>query len=403
MNVSPLLERPTATAPALLRGRMMAARPVNIVGAGVFSAAGPGLAALREALLHADNARGRTAAGTVSGPDGDPLPPIATRPVTGFDPASVLGSRGLKRLTRTDQLAMAASNVALAEAGEGPGTRHTGLAFGTTVGSSQAQTAFLRDTYVQERPYLVNPSDFPGTLMNSGSSKTAIRQSLTGVNATVSGGPLGSVHALRFARNALAAGHVRRMIAGGVEELSTPAAWAWYRSGLLRPGASLGEGSAAFALELPGHQSPQPHAVLGQLLACEAGFASPYITDPARTGPQAVARRLVQVIRSTLLRSGLTVEDIALVSLGASARRGWSAVEQSALTTVFAEVPRPHRLRTDQVFGETGGASAALQLAAVLARWQDRTAHTGERAAIITSVGSDGSVGAMAVSRHARG
>ncbi|MEU3056097.1 beta-ketoacyl synthase N-terminal-like domain-containing protein [Streptomyces griseus] len=324
------------------------------------------------------------------------MPPLTVLPVVDFEAAAVLGSKGIRRLTRTDQLAMAACTLALNSLGEGPGPRHTGMVLGTTVGSAAAQGGFLRDTLVQERPYLVNPSDFPGTLMNSAAGRTAIKHALTGANATVAGGPLSSVHALRFARNALIAGHARRMLAGGVEELSAPAAWAWYRSGLLRSGASLGEGSAVFALELPGSPASGGALPLGRLLACEVGFASPHTP---RSGPRAVARRLAQVIRSALLRSGLTAEDIALVSLGASARRGWSAVEQSAVTDVFAEVPRPHWLHTDHVFGETSGAGAALQLAAVLARWQDPRTSPDERAAVITSVGSDGSVGAFAVTR----
>ncbi|MEU6106021.1 beta-ketoacyl synthase N-terminal-like domain-containing protein [Streptomyces flaveolus] len=396
MNATTILERSASATPALVRGRMVAAAPVNIVGAGVFSAAGEGLPALRRALTDPVTARPHDTAGPAPSMDGEPLPPLTVRPITDFDPARWLGGKGLRRLTRTDQLAMAACTAALEGLGEGPGSRHTGMVLGTTVGSAGAQTAFLRDTFVQERPYLVNPSDFPGTLMNSAAGKTAIKHTLTGANATVAGGPVGSVHALRFARTALMAGHVRRMLAGGVEELSVPAAWAWYRSGALRPGASLGEGSAVFALERPDPHTPRSAPVLGRLLACEVGFADP---RTARSGPRAVAVRLAQVIRSALLRSGLTAEDVALVSLGAAARRGWSAVELSAVSDVFAEVPRPHWLRTDQVFGETSGASAALQLAAVLARWQDPLTSTDERAAVITSVGPDGSVGALVVTR----
>lgn len=47
-----------------------------------------------------------------------------------------------------------------------------------------------------------------------------------------------------------------------------------------------------------------------------------------------------------------------------------------------------------EVLGETHAASAALQIASVVARWHDPHLDTrGERAALVTSVGTDGSVG----------
>ncbi len=54
----------------------------------------------------------------------------------------------------------------------------------------------------------------------------------------------------------------------------------------------------------------------------------------------------------------------------------------------------------DLALGETYGASAALQLAAVLAHWQaPATPDRGERVAVLTSVGPDGCVGCLVVTR----
>ncbi|MFF2776933.1 beta-ketoacyl synthase N-terminal-like domain-containing protein [Streptomyces sp. NPDC058052] len=386
--------------------------PLDIVGHGVFSAAGPGLAALT-AL------GGGPAAAAADGV----WPPLPVRAVTGFEPEAVLGRKGLSRLSRTDRLAMGACLAAA-----GPGTDaagRTGIVLGTDVGSAAAQEAFFRDTFVQERPYLVNPSAFPGTLMNSAAGRTAIRLGLTGLNATVSGGALASLHALRYARNALVNGHADLLLAGGVEELSAAGAWAWHRAGALRPGAALGEGCAVFALRLgaAGSAGSAERAgstvsaessgsagsagsagdgvVLGQLLACETGFA-----DPVADGPLGVARRLAACVRTALLRSGPagTGEGLPLVVPGAGARRGWAAVERRALREVFGPLPAERVLRVDDALGETYAASTALRLAAVLARWRDgagdgRTA--GERAAVLTAVGQDGSVGAAVVARPA--
>ncbi|MFE7118261.1 beta-ketoacyl synthase N-terminal-like domain-containing protein [Streptomyces sp. NPDC057654] len=378
--------------------------PVDIVGCSVLSPAGTGLAALASALANI-----RPDEGT------EDLPPLAVRPVAGFDAAAVLGSKGLSRLTRTDRLAMSACTTALAEAGAGPAPERTGVVLGTALGSSGAQSEFLRDTFVQDLPYLVNPSAFPGTLMNSAAGKTAIKHGLTGVNATVSGGPPAALHALRYARTALADGRADRLLAGGVEEVSPQSAHAWRLGGALRPGTPLAEGCAVFALQLadPAAESaPDPYArstgrrPLGRLLACETGYADPF------QDVLGVARRLASCVRTALARSGLAPEDVAVVATGAGGRRGWAAVEERALRSVFpapgapsasAAPATPRRLRVDLALGETYGASAALQLAAVLAHWQDPATHTthphGDRVAVLTSVGMDGCVGCLVAVR----
>ncbi|WP_158883274.1 beta-ketoacyl synthase N-terminal-like domain-containing protein [Amycolatopsis anabasis] len=349
----------------------------DIVGCGVFSAAGTGL----EAITGLAPAR--------PAPRDEPgWPPLAVAPVPGFDPAAVLGNRGLSRLSRTDQLAMAACVTALDAAGAGPDAERTGIALGMSVGSAATVLEFLRDTFERDRPYLVNPAQFPGTMMNSAAGKTAIRTGLTGVNATVSGGPVSGLHALRYACAALRDGHARRMLAGAVEELAAEPAWAWHRGGGLAEGTPLAEGGAVFALDLPGGSGDR---LLGRILACETGFTG--------DGPIAVAARLAETVHSALDRAGVAAGEVGLLVPGAGGRRGWAAVEERALRAVFPE-RAARRLGVGAVLGETHGASAALQLATALANWAP-----GGEVAVLTSVGSDGSVGCLVVAspEYARG
>ncbi|ARZ68974.1 hypothetical protein SMD11_3338 [Streptomyces albireticuli] len=377
---------------------------VDLLGCAVHSAAGPGLAALGAAL----EGRGPAVADAADRPaaPGDvPYPPLDVRPAAGFDPAAVLGRKGLSRLTRTDLLGVATCTEALEAAG-GPGglnglagpdgsavAGETGVVLGSALGSASAVAEFTRDTLVQERPYLVNPSAFPSTLMNSAASRAAIRHGLTGLNATVSGGPLASLHALRYARNALVRGHARQLLVGGVEELSPHGAWAWHRAGALAPGTALGEGCAVFVTRLAAGPGPAAGpAPLARLLACDIGSAGP------EAGPLGVARRLADCVRGALARSGVAPEDVAVAAVGAAGRRGWAAVEERGLRLAFGPGPEPRRLRVQPVLGETHSAGGALQLAAVLARWQ-QPAAAAEGAAVITSVGPDGSVGCAVVVR----
>jgi len=353
---------------------------VDIVGCGVLSAAGRGLAPIAE----------RFAAGVspVPEPAAEPdFPALPVRPVTGFDPAVLLGKKGLSRMTATDRLALAAVADALEDAGDGPSEMDTGVVLGTALGSAGGVLDFLRDTFEQASPYLVNPSHYPGTLMNSPAGKSAIRQRFTGLNATVSGGALAGLNALRYARTMLVAGRAQRLFTGAVEELTPTGAWAWHEGRALADGTALAEGCAVFALEASGAGG----RVLGRISAATTGFADP------GAGLGGVSERLAAVVRDALAEAGLAPGDITDVVPGASGRRGWAAVEERGLRAVFGP---GQRTRTDRVLGETYGAGVALNLAVVLSGWQYpwRAGGCG-RTAVLTSAGFDGSVGCLVVTR----
>jgi 3-oxoacyl-[acyl-carrier-protein] synthase II len=206
------------------------------------------------------------------------------------------------------------------------------------------------------------------------------------------------MHALRYARNALVEGHAARLLAGGAEELFPQSAWAWHHGDALTKGTALAEGCAMFALDAPAIDGAQRGGtrVLGRLLACDIGFA-----DPAK-GLSAVSARLAGCVRTALARSGIAPGEVGIAAPGAAGRRGWAAVEERALRQVFSGGSVPRRLRVHQVLGETHAAGTALQLAAVLAGWRYPAGRTGtdsgaERVAVLTAVGSAGSVGCLVV------
>ncbi|WP_017625859.1 beta-ketoacyl synthase N-terminal-like domain-containing protein [Nocardiopsis chromatogenes] len=366
-----------------------AQRPVDIVACGAVSPVGLGL----QPLAAPGGPGSASGNGAADGAGAVEYPPVRVHPAD-YDPAEVLGRKGLGKLTRTDRLAMSACALALEDAGRAAPADRTGIVLGASVGSAETVLGFLHDTFTQERPYLVSPSDFPGTLMNSAAGRAAIRNRLTGLNATVSGGPLASLHALRYARTALLNGRADRLLAGAAEELSPQAAW--MRHGELAPGAALGEGAAVFALEAPG--APHTEAAgagepLGRLLACSIGFA-----DPAQ-GPDAPARRLAACVEDALARVGAEPTDVALLAPGGTARAAQAPVERKALGAVFGG-RLPQQLDVAERLGDTNAAGAALALASVLARWREEGPDPASGGlALLTAVGPDGSVGCLLAAR----
>ncbi|KES06235.1 hypothetical protein BU52_16000 [Streptomyces toyocaensis] len=369
---------------------------VRITGYGVISAAGAGGKVLYEAVRSGTLPPGDGGAQAL---DGQPAPPgVRLLSVPDFAPREYLGRKGLSALSRTTTLSMVAAELALAGLPEpgGPEERaDTGVVLGTSTGSARAFAEFFRESYEAERPYLVSPALFPGLLLNHGASQVAMRHSFTGPNASLAGGQISALSALRYARNALLTGRAARLLTGAVEELGAHTAWAWHRGGALGERPALGEGSAVFVVETAGGGTgPAAGRSLAELTACEVAFS------PLDEGPDAVAAALARCVEDALRVGGAEPGDIGVVSAGASSGPGWSAVEARGRRRALAG-HTPEVLRVQEVLGETYSASGALQLAALIAHWEDGASRSDGRAdwGLVTSVGHDGSVGAALLRR----
>ncbi|MFD6953459.1 hypothetical protein A6A08_18970 [Nocardiopsis sp. TSRI0078] len=359
--------------------------PIPVRAVGVVSTAGIGLAPLAGLLV--DGASAHTE------PETDDLgdyPPVPVRPVGGFRLADHIGRKGTRHLDRLTGFGLVACGLALqaAEAAGAPQAAkdRTGIVIGTSTGSVQSLSELARDTLLQERPYLINPSRFPNTVMNSCAGRIAIRHGFRGMNATLAAGRLSSLTAFRHARIALSQGRADRLLVGGVEELTAPTAWAWYRSGGLAEGTPVGEGGAVFDLGRGGGDGAVPEGAdpaVAELLGCEVSFA-------ARRG---LGAALTRDIRVALTRSSVTPDQIDLVVPGANGHVGTGRAEARALSAVVGDRPAVPFV---QSLGETYSASGALQLAAVLALWRVRPSSR-RRHALITNVGADGNTGALVV------
>ncbi|MFD5102048.1 beta-ketoacyl synthase N-terminal-like domain-containing protein [Streptomyces albidochromogenes] len=371
----------TATATADAAPAPTAIRPLYVTSAGVVSSAGHGLAALAGLL--------RRGAGPAEGPSGEgaaAYPPRPVRAVEGFDVKAHLGRKGTKYLDRLTSFGLVACKEAIEgmAAAEVAGDR-TGVVLATNTGSVSSHSALLYDTLTLDKPYLVNPGQFPNTVMNCAAGQVAIRNGLRGLNATVAGGQSASLLAFRHARLALTLDRADRLLVGGAEELSAPAAWAWHRTGVLKDEAALGEGCAVFTVQqgAPADDSD----VLAELLACEVRF-----TPDARD----YADGLAHVVTRALDRSGVRPEEVAVVSLGAAHHRGLERIEERGVRTALGGGGLPRTVRVADVLGETYSASGAMQLAALLALWQAEP-PAARTAALVTSVGRDGNAAAMVV------
>lgn len=359
--------------------------PVSITGLGVVSPVGIGLSALTRALE-----KGYDDYQAPVSTDGE-YPPMPLWAVPDGPIDEHLGRKGLREVDRMSRIALVACKLAVEQAaGLAEDERGAvGVAMATAGGSLRSLSEVGRDTVTNEKPYMVNPRLFPNVVMNSCAGQIAIRNGMRGVNATTSAGQVSSLAAFRYARIALAQERVTRILAGGVEELSPIGAWGWHLSGRLAAGTPAGEGSAMFMLEDAGLASEAGRAAQGELLGCEIGYAG-----LAENGSIDAARAiggLASVIRRALSRSGVTAEDLDLIVPGGLGQPAVAEIEDQAIQQVM---PRPvERLDVTPVIGQCYSASAALQTAALLGHFEGRADWT----ALVTSVGEEGTVGALVV------
>lgn len=296
-------------------------------------------------------------------------------------PRDLLGPKGTRSMDRATALAVAAVGQLL---GSDAGDRRpqagqdTGLVLGTSTGSVRSIMAFTKDSLTEDKPYLVDPARFPNTVMNCAAGRSAIWHGLRGPNVTVAGGRASALLALNHARRQQRCGQARSVVCGAVEEFSAERAWLdWHTRGEDDLAMLTGEGCAVLLLEteLAGHRS-----ACAEVVAIEVGLA----TDAEDVQPV-----LAGCVTRALARVGREPGDLWAVAPSGSPGR-YGDREGAALRSLLG--PETVELRGMELLGDTGAASAAFQIAAVLAA-AEKSPSPASRTALVTTADRDGVVG----------
>ncbi|OLR93675.1 beta-ketoacyl synthase N-terminal-like domain-containing protein [Actinokineospora bangkokensis] len=378
-------ERPGTGGPAVLA----------ITGWGVVSPIGLGADAFADGL-----ATGRTGTADVSGMFDEPMPRPDGFAVVDFAVKDHLGRKGTSFFDRSTSLALVACQQAIADAAldvAEVGSERVGIVMGTTAGSVKSTSDYSRATFVEDKPYLVNPLIFPNAVMNAAAGQAAIRFKMRGVNATVAGGQAAALSALRYARGQIGLGRADVLLVGATEEFCPQTAWGT-EFAMREHGGSLaaGEGAAVFVVEDAERVRAQGRTPDAEVLAVEVGTHLP--ADEATPGSD-FSPSLARVITRALERAGVRPDEVWAVSSAENGMPVRDGYEDAAITAALGGAPE--RIRVKTAVGEGASAANALQVAAVLARHRRDGALDG-RASVVTTRTPDGVVGA-AVLRGWRG
>ncbi|WP_018218325.1 beta-ketoacyl synthase N-terminal-like domain-containing protein [Salinispora vitiensis] len=326
------------------------------------------------------------------------LPDERAHVLVDFHPRDYLGRKGTSFIDRSTALAMVGCDLALSDTDlvvDDENRHRVGVVLGTTAGSIASTSDYSRETLTQDKPYLVNPVLFPNAVMNGAAGQCAIRFKLQGINATVAGGTLAGITALRYAGNALRKGYASALLTGAVEEFSPQTAWGL--RALRRPGghsAPVGEGAVVLVAEDPQTVRATGRQCDADVLAVELGF------DPTNTTPTGVAAALARCVDRALRRAGLSRDEVWAVSTGQTGAEPDGGPERLAADMLFD--PSVRRLRVADLVGDSQAASAAFQVAEVLAHHRTEPVLHG-RVSVITAHTADGAVGAALVRGWHRG
>jgi 3-oxoacyl-[acyl-carrier-protein] synthase II len=300
--------------------------------------------------------------------------------VRDFDVRETLGRTGTRSMDRAAGLAVTTTRRLLERAGTadtplaGYAPADVGVVLGVSDGIKSVMD-FLRDTWTREKPYDVDPSHVPRTLMNFAAGQCAIWHGIRGPNATICGSHATALLTLNYARRLQRNGHAQAVIWGAVEELSDDRAAVESARAGADGGRRPGEGCVMFLLE-SAETCPAHRTALAEVLAVEFGVWADLggIRD-------ALAGCLSRALKRAAVRRDevFAVAPLSLAGLRGSAERAGAA---DVLGTV------PVLTKTADVIGDTGAVSAAFQIIELLVE------GTGSgRVGVATAADGEGRVG----------
>jgi 3-oxoacyl-[acyl-carrier-protein] synthase II len=295
--------------------------------------------------------------------------------VPDFDVVDRLGRKGTGSMDRTSALAVSTAGLLCKDDADTVVTdERTGVVLATTSGSTQTQFDFTASSLTRRKPYFVNPAQMPFALMNSAAAQCASWHRLTGPNTTVAAGRCGGIATLRYADRLLRTGRASALVAGAAEEYGDARTLLERRRGNT---ARLGEGCALLYLR-PGGGN---RSALAEVVALDTRLA---VAGEPRDALAGCLRRVL---------AGVAPHEVwGMAPSGPDPVT--TALERDAVAAALGrEVERV--VVPAELVGDTGAATGAFQLAALLALGESEAGHG--RLAVATAVDRDGMVGCVVV------
>jgi len=300
-----------------------------------------------------------------------------------------LSVKEVRRSDRFAQLAMVASDEALASAGwngDGEGElpyarERVGCVLATGIGglgSLEDQHDNLRD----KGGKAVSPLSVPLFMSNAGAAAVAMRHGLRGHAYAVGSACAAGSHAIGAATRMIQAGDADAVVTGGAEATLTPLARASFEAmgalsptGVSRPfdarrdGFVMGEGAGILVLEDAEQAARRGATVLGEVRGYGSTSDSFHLTAPEPEG-----RHAADAILAALADAGIGPGDIDYVNAHGTSTPLNDAAETAAIKLALgAEAARIPVSSTKSAIGHLLGAAGAVEAIATVLALGERT------------------------------
>ena len=345
----------------------MTLRDVVITGVGAITPLGDGARTLHE----------RWTAGNTGFRDGE-------APCADFDPTDHMSAKQARRADRSTQLAIAAGNEALADAGWNDEPPYEPELIGCVLGTGIGGIETIENNHDQLRDTgadAVSPLAIPLMMGNAGSAALSLQHGLRGpVFSVVSACAAGS-HAIGTALRMIQHGEAEAVVTGAAEAPLTPLSRACFEkmgaispSGVSRPfdarrdGFVMGEGAGVLVLESGDAARERGARILGTLRGYGSTGDAHHITAPHSEG-RGGARAMQVAMRD----AGVDAEQVDYVNAHGTSTQLNDRAETLALKTVFgARAGAIPVSSTKSAIGHLLGAAGAVEAVATVLALRDR-------------------------------
>ncbi len=359
---------------------------VVITGMGAITPIGTGLDTYFEALK-----QGVSGAATITRFDASEYATTVACEVKDFNPETYVSKKEARRMDRFSQFAVAASIMAMTDAGISEGTfeaERAGVIIGSGIGGIETLEK-EHEKLLNKGPGRVSPFLIPMMITNIGSGYIAMQHGLKGPNSTVVTACASATHAMGEAFETIVRGDADFMVTGGAEAAISPLGFAGFCTMKAmstrnddpttasrpfdrdRDGFVMGEGAGMLVFESLEHAMARGAKIYGEVLGYGATADAYHITSPA-PGGEGAARAMKRAIE----RAGLRPEDVDYINAHGTSTPYNDKFETQAILSVFKEHASLLSVSsTKSMTGHLLGASGGVELIATLLGMQEGYVH----------------------------
>jgi beta-ketoacyl-acyl-carrier-protein synthase II len=369
----------------MARQRSMSERVV-ITGLGTITPLGLTVKETWEGLV-----AGKSGVGPVTHFDASSFSTRIAGEVKGFDPKQYINFKEARRMARCSQLAVAAAQEALADAGLSlpfADEERVGVLIGSTIGGLDQVVQGLR-TLWERGPSRVKPFTVPAALPNMPAYHISLAFQARGYNSTISTACASSTQSIGEAAEVIRRGAADVVISGGVEAIICEVTFAGFAAmrGLStrneepekacrpfeahRDGFVIAEGCALLILESLEQALERGARIYAEILGygCSSDAYHVAAPEPAATGR-------VLAMRWALENAGVDVTDIDYINAHGPGTPLGDAAETQAIKTLFGE--RAYKVpisSTKSMIGHALGGAGAIEALACTLTIRDNVIH----------------------------